>query len=686
MPSSFQQLIHTQFHRLRKNAQRQSRRVLEKFSRFGVKRRMSRPSGTPDWAQREEAILFFAPEAAITSHFATMCLLAGSLQELGHRVLMTRCFHLFDRCPVMGMYGLSHRPSEQAVNKACLKCARASLDALDEFDLPCVDLRVFATPEVLAKYEKGIEDLPSNLLDFEFDSIPFGRLCTFDLALSHKICEFENLCEEDRFAWLGYIKSAVLAYLLVDQICQESRIKSIIYSNEYSLMLGSRLAGKKHGIDVFGTVHSSHRNADRRRIIIYPNAWPTRVLDIKQAWGQRKDLPLAPNQVKEVMEDVLTRLGGHGSHVYSPAKTFENETLHTKLGLAADRKILVAFTSSVDELVAVRQMSEALGTPAPTSSQPFTNQIQWLTALSEHVAKSSDLQLVVRVHPREGANKRESTVSQHLGQLKKAFHHSPRHCHFVWPEEPISSYDLGELADLVLTSWSSIAVEFARMGAPVLAAFNYREILYPYGEFMQWTSSASSYFQRLREMLDEPVGLSNISYAFRWHYLQFLDTSLDFSDVVPAPDFDQLVDFKLSAEAKALEDVVIRGKDIIDINLARATASRHESSEREESEALRCQLRRFIHFLHTGETSYEGRQMDYLNLDASAQSVGRSFERVSNDSSLVVLNGNETQYITKHGESVRFSPMIARVAPLCANRVETQHIEQALNVSPAFSG
>ena len=38
-------------------------------------------------------------------------------------------------------------------------------------------------------------------------------------------------------------------------------------------------------------------------------------------------------------------------------------------------------------------------------------------------------------------------------------------------------------ADVALTSWSSMGVELARLAIPVLAAFNYAEVAYPYGTF-----------------------------------------------------------------------------------------------------------------------------------------------------------------------------------------------------------
>ena len=97
--------------------------------------------------------------------------------------------------------------------------------------------------------------------------------------------------------------------------------------------------------------------------------------------------------------------------------------------------------------------------------QPFRDQIEWLEALIKKVELSRNLQLIVRIHPREGANRREAVVSSHLGLLKSRFSRSYNHVRFVWPGDEVSSYDLMELADVGPRSWSSTALEMARLGA-----------------------------------------------------------------------------------------------------------------------------------------------------------------------------------------------------------------------------
>ncbi len=58
-------------------------------------------------------------------------------------------------------------------------------------------------------------------------------------------------------------------------------------------------------------------------------------------------------------------------------------------------------------------------------------------------------------------------------------------------------------------------------------------------------------------------------------------------------------------EAAAIEQILIDGKDICDLNIERLKASHVPESEERESDELLRQLRRLVHFLMTGEDSTE---------------------------------------------------------------------------------
>jgi len=356
--------------------------------------------------------------------------------------------------------------------------------------------------------------------------------------------------------------------------------------------MGARAAARKHGVPCYCLAFPGHRNVDLSRYLMLSNVYKPVAYQLLSHWPACRDLSLEPAVVREVADDLLVRLRGAGSFIYSPGKTLEQADVRTRLGLSTERRLIVAYTSSLDEMLASQMVMNATDTTIPDRPQPFRDQIDWLTQLVRYVGESDDLQLVVRVHPREGANKRESVVSQHLAKLKRAFSAPSPNCRFVWPQDPVSSYDLGEAADLVLTSWSTIGLEMARLGAPVLVAFNGAISAIPQDDFLEWGPTPPAYFGKLREVLERPVTFAQVARAYRWYALSIFGATLDVSDVVPASNFAGLPKFQTPREATTLEQILIHERDVCDLNIERLRASQTpQSNERETSELAR-QLRR----------------------------------------------------------------------------------------------
>src|SRR5262249_48888080 len=151
--------------------------------------------------------------------------------------------------------------------------------------------------------------------------------------------------------------------------------------------------------------------------------------------------------------------------------------------------------------------------------QPFRDQVEWLEALIAYIEPSSDVQLIIRIHPREGANRREKVSSRHLEILRERFSQPYQHVRIVWPEDPVSSYDLMELADIGLSSWSSTALELARFGTPVVIAFD-RHTPFPIGDVVTWDETRDGYFRCIREALRREPSLDLVRYAYRWSHIR----------------------------------------------------------------------------------------------------------------------------------------------------------------------
>jgi hypothetical protein len=645
------------------------RDVAWSFRKRHVARAMESVAALPSGELLRGATLFFVPYAGVTPMFAQACVVARTLRDRGHSVIFGRCFRLFERCPVMDMHRLPYDATAEQKLESCLSCADNSLSMLAQYGLDAIDLRPFVTPEMTASIDDALARAPRDLLEFEFEGLRFGALSVMDLVLALKISDFNELVESDRRVWLQYLRSCLLSHLIVDRACREFGVGRIVHVNDYSLLLGARTAARKHGVPCYGLAFPGHRNVDFRRYLMLSNVWKPFSFKLLAAWPSCRDLPLDPARVREVAEDLLVRLSGVGSHIYSPAKTVDETDVRRRLGLSTDRKLLVAYTSSVDELIASRMGTDALGIPIPDRPQPFRDQVEWLTALVDCVEQSNDLALVVRIHPREGANKRESVVSQHLSLLRAAFSRSYAHCQFVWPADPISSYDLGEAANVVLTSWSTIGLEMARLGAPVLVAFNGAIAAIARDDFCEWAPTRAEYFSKLRELLDRPVRLEQIARAFRWYSLLPLGTTVDLTDVVPHSNFSGLPPYKTPLEAAAIEQILIGGKDVCDLNIERLKAAQIPEGEERESDELLRQLRRLVHFLMTGRDATEDVPLFVRPRENGATRAGVGKSAAPGRSHVLEYDGQHAAYYENSRVCRRYSPMAVRLALLCGQQL-----------------
>jgi hypothetical protein len=556
---------------------------------------------------------------------------------------------------------------------------------LRKYELEYLDLQTLETPELALQIQAVMASMPQDLRLFEFDGIAFGKLCAFDLILATKIADLEHVSEVHRSGWLQYIQASLHAYLLVDRLCRQLPVARLVHFNDYSLLLSGRLAAQKHNVPSYGVTQASHMNVDRRRYIIVPTVMRASFVCREREWQNWRDYPVPENVVGGSTDDLLVRFGAKGrqSHVFSPSKDLHEDDIRPTLGLQEDRKVLVAYTSSLDETIAVRMYSEALGLPVDQLPQPFADQVEWLRALTGYVEASADLQLVVRVHPREG-RRRGGVESQHLLRLKREFDRSFRHCVLVWPEMPISSYDLAEAADVALISWSSMGLELARLGVPVLACtqgIGY----FPQDDFLEWGATPATYFDKLVSLLERPATLDTIARAVRWYHLFHLGASLDMGDLVPSFDFTGAPPFRMPAEARAIEDIIIGGQDIVALNAARLRAGQHERSGVDEAAALRRQFRRVIYYLYTGQDPRDDYTLLLRPGAVTADGLADIVSRTRNlDVKVLIAEGWHTRFIERGRVHTKYSAMVARLGPLCAQEmVPSPRPASALPVSTA---
>jgi hypothetical protein len=456
-----------------------------------------------------------------------------------------------------------------------------------------------------------------------------------------------------------YIETCVHSYRAMKAMMSTNRVAGITYFGDYGTLVGAATAAREAGLLATNLSIPPLHNMDHRRIQVLGHHTETYRRKCIRVWPEWSTLALPSELVTELAQDSLYRLTTTGRTIYSPPIPRDQASLRRDIGFDPARKLVVAYTSSEDELVAVEQYMEAIGTPMHRGQQPFADQIEWLQALCDFTAKRDDLQLVIRVHPRE-ATGRDGKPTEHLQRLEQRFATLPPNVHIVWPAAKTSSYGIGEMADLVLTSWSSIGTEMARLGVPVIGAFSHVEQL-PYGVVVDWVPTRDAYFALVdRKLSGGGLDFDRVIQTNRWFNLYWLSYCVDVRDVVPDAAFAGLPEPKRLAHAELFERAIVGREDLIDVSKTTLERAQTPSLVEAEADATRAGMRRLVRFLMTGDTSDDGYRLHFERVaDPEAPATVPAGCDV-----LVRSDGSTTVWIGAGARHVRRSPMAARLAAM----------------------
>jgi hypothetical protein len=503
--------------------------------------------------------------------------------------------------------------------------------------------------------------LPEDLTTFEYEGVRFGKFCGAMAAVTFKTTDFGGSDPVVRALLIKYLKSSLISYLVVQNLAGIINISRVVHFNQYAMLLAAAFAARRAGIPTTNMSQATIRAVDRRRIVFM-----TEILSIAtfrhelQEWPLWRNLALSESMVRDIAEDTIYRISSNSTFIYSPVHTGAIDDLFTRLNLQSGRRLLVAFTSSLDEIAANNHYLEAVGMAPFPEKQPFHNQIEWLDALIERVEGSADLQLVVRIHPREGANRRDNLQSTHLGILRQRFSRTFEHVHFVWPEDPISSYDLMELADVGLSAWSITGLEMARFGVPTVVAFDLHTP-FPIGDVVLWKESREGYFEFVEQALQAAPSLDQIRFAYRWSHLRFLGCAVDLGDVIPTSEFGTLPPYKTPAAGAAIENVLVGGRTALDINREALNDLQLPDVGARERDALMHQLRRCIWYFCHGEQRSEDYRLYYARSEMSSVPDGYD--------ALLIDDGDTIEFQAAGRQVRRRSRLVQRLARLTAQNL-----------------
>lgn len=227
-------------------------------------------------------------------------------------------------------------------------------------------------------------------------------------------------------------------------------------------------------------------------------------------WASRGDIPLTEDEWGRIRIMFESRQGARVWETFArqwqgiPSKG--GEQVRADLGL--DGRPLAFLPTNV------------LGDSLTLGRQIFSEMTNWLRRTIRHFSEHPDFQLVIRVHPGEQIGWGPSVFDI----LTASFPNLPENVHLLPSNARVNSYDLVEAADLGLVYTTTMGLEMAMSGLPVIVTGNTH---YRGKGFTLDPNSWDEFDELLAEALQNPERLKptreKVQLAWRYAYRFFFE-------------------------------------------------------------------------------------------------------------------------------------------------------------------
>jgi len=241
----------------------------------------------------------------------------------------------------------------------------------------------------------------------------------------------------------------------------------------------------------------------RDRIWLAQNAEVMRQ-ETSELWQARQNQPLNQEQLSQVRKLFTSR---------QHASLWENFDRRWQ-GVPSEGGAQVRHALGLDGRPIVLLATNVIGDSLTLGRQVFSDSMtEWLERTVRYFATRPEVQLVARIHPGELITKGPSVADV----VHKALPSFPENIHLVSADAKVNTYDIVEIADLGLVYTTTVGMEMAMSGVPVIVVGNthYRD-----KGFTLDPESWEAYFELLTTALADLslVRLSQAQVENAWNY------------------------------------------------------------------------------------------------------------------------------------------------------------------------
>ena len=458
-------------------------------------------------------VFIHSPYAAWGYHTAMEATLAHALQARGAEVRVTLCDGLFGECDVFRRKttgdASGHRPPG-----ACGHCQALQSTHLASYSLEWQWLGTWISRDRIARIEAWVAGLGADeLLGAVWSGQPVGewaKSSAFNqFRLSRIALEDPEVVQVLRDCLVGTAVSWDALSAAFDE-----------FQPEVVITFNGRFFSHRAAVELAhqrGARLITHERGFRKSTALLRAGGMIHELDLfDRIWSDWHDVPLQLTEARATADMFHNRRFGKDLNwkSFSPPPE-EAEALRARLRLDG-RPVVACFTSSDDEWLTFPERREGA----------FPDSLDWIPATVEAARRSPELQWVIRLHPNlvnYGVN------AQAMEQASRLAESLPENCRLVMPTDEVSSYTLADIAACGVVYGTTLGVEMASRGKPVVAV---SRGWYGLTEMVRPVRTPEEYLPAVREAVGTPLSFRVALLAHRFMNRLYNEVAVEFPWVI----------------------------------------------------------------------------------------------------------------------------------------------------------
>ena len=460
-------------------------------------------------------VVIFAPYSNIWSHSVSEGRLAKALLKIGCNVTVISCGGIFPKyCTPMELYNFESVYTNTLMkSEICKNCQNNSNFLFKSNKLNYLNIANYITSAERSYALSLTQNLEfSEILDFKLDNLPIGRIALYEPLIKFKKNTFDFNSLELDFARNSLYNSILTLFALNNLFKKFSFDLGFVYSPQYSApgVFAEKMVslGKKVYF-----VEGSSSVSDRYN---YLRVWDWTKYKLNgpalTIWNESLIIEReVSNFWKRRVHKHFKAIDFSISHsTYSPKN--RDFQIRKFFDVPLRKKIILASLSSSDEVFSAKVIQGL--NDNRIYSNVFLDQGTWIKKLIEWVAKKSEIILIVRIHPRDLANKNENVVSTQALKWSEILSSLPENVKVDHPEMKIPIESYFDQIDLLTTGWSSTALEALYRNIPVVT---YDKFLSGFPDNIVISGiSESDYFLNISLAIDKGIDLPWKQNVVKW--------------------------------------------------------------------------------------------------------------------------------------------------------------------------